>query len=414
VGSNRVLHLIDRSFPHTLSGFAIRSMYIVRSQRQIGLDAIAATRLGVPRLGGVRDFPLVETVEGVEHHRLVVDGITNYNALRKDRYMTLYAEQAARLVEKLRPSVIHAAGSHLTGIVALALKQRYGIPLVYEVRNFYEDLWASHRGGGDETEFYAGRARAETQCMLGADRVVTLGEGMKERIVARGVPADDVIVIGNAVDVERFAPRPRNDSLIDRLGLAGRIIVGYVSGLRPYEGVDILLGAIRMLIDRGHKVGGLVVGGGVELESLQRLVIELGLSDDVRLTGEVPHAEVLDYYPAIDIFVVPRRSDPVGHLVTPLKPFEAMAMGLPLIVADVGALHEVAQPEERGLGFTPDDPGSLADAIERLVKDPALGRATAQRARDWVLAERTWVRNAERYRDIYRALSPGFDAPAGT
>jgi len=401
---NRILHLLERTAPHRQSGYTVRSLYTVKAQREAGLDPIVATRLGFPAIDGTTTFAAVDDVEGVPHHRLTLPGNVNYARFPKDEYLEHYAAQAAVLVERLRPAVLQPASSYFNALVALALKRHFGLPMVYEVRGFQEDSWASRRQDAAGTEYYEGRYRAEALCMREADGVITLADVMKSEIAERGVDPDRITVIPNAVDVERFTPRLKDPALARSLGLGDRVVLGYISSLSNYEGVDTLLRGIRRLVDRGGDVGGLVVGDGPELESLRMLANELGIADRVRLTGRVPHDTILDYYSLIDVFVVPRRDLRVCHLVTPLKPFEAMAMAIPLLVSDVAALREVTSPDERGLAFTPEDPDALAVQAEILVADAALRRRMGDAAREWVTRERTWARNAERYRGLYEEL----------
>jgi glycosyltransferase involved in cell wall biosynthesis/tetratricopeptide (TPR) repeat protein len=403
VAPNRVLHLLERTLPHKQNGYAIRSLYTVRAQRAAGLDPVVVTRLGFPRIDGVQRFDRVEDVEGVPHHRLVLPGLSDYWRLPKDVYLNRYAAEAAKVVQEVRPAVLQAASSYFNGLVGLALKSHFGLPLVYEVRGFQEDSWASRQMADDATStaYYEGFARADAQCMRDADRVVTLAEVMADEITRRGVPRERISVIPNAVDVQRFAPRDRDATLVRSLGLDGYVVLGYISSLVGYEGVDVFLQGLALLIERDLPVAGLVVGDGPELEPLRALARDLGIADRIRLPGRVPHESVLDYYAMIDVFVVPRRDMRVCHLVTPLKPFEAMAMGIPLLVSDVAALHEVAEPGTRGLAFAPDQPHSLATEAARLVGDASLRRRLGEAGRAWVGRERTWARNAERYRELY-------------
>jgi glycosyltransferase involved in cell wall biosynthesis len=115
----------------------------------------------------------------------------------------------------------------------------------------------------------------------------------------------------------------------------------------------------------------------------------------------VPHGEIRRWYAVLDAFVIPRRDERAARSVTPLKPFEAMAMARPLVVADLPALSEIAAPDERGLAFPADDAAALAAALERLIDDPALGRRLGEAGRTWVVAERTWAANGQRLRAIY-------------
>ena len=107
--------------------------------------------------------------------------------------------------------MLHAASNYTNALVALALGERYGLPVVYEVRGFWEDTWLSrHPDGADlaRSELYRRNRDLETRCMLAADLVVTLGEAMREEIVGRGVPAGKVLVVPNAVSEEFLRPLP--------------------------------------------------------------------------------------------------------------------------------------------------------------------------------------------------------------
>ena len=121
-------------------------------------------------------------------------------------------------------------------------------------------------------------------------------------------------------------------------------------------------------------------------------------------TGRVPHGRILDYYRLIDVFVVPRTNDRVSQLVTPLKPYEAMAMERALVVSGVGALLEIVADGETGRSFRPEDPIDLADVVEPLLDDAAERARLGRAAREWVIANRTWTQNGRRYRELYERL----------
>ena len=130
----------------------------------------------------------------------------------------------------------------------------------------------------------------------------------------------------------------------------------------------------------------------------------LGAGPLVRFTGRVPHQDVLAYYGLIDVFVVPRTADRVSQLVTPLKPYEAMAAARTVVVSRVPALVEMIEDGVTGLSFRPEDPDDLARVVRDLISDPVRRAALAEAGRDWVCKHRTWRRNGERYLDLYRAL----------
>ncbi|MGB3829722.1 MAG: glycosyltransferase, partial [Ornithinimicrobium sp.] len=128
---------------------------------------------------------------------------------------------------------------------------------------------------------------------------------------------------------------------------------------------------------------------------------ERGAGASVVFTGKVPHHEVLDYYALYDTFVVPRVDERAARLVTPLKPYEAMAMGIPLVVSDLPALAEITGHGQRGATFATGNAQSLTEVLAGLINDPTRREGLADAARAWVLRERDWSHNGARYQSIY-------------
>jgi glycosyltransferase involved in cell wall biosynthesis len=124
----------------------------------------------------------------------------------------------------------------------------------------------------------------------------------------------------------------------------------------------------------------------------------------VIFTGRVPHEAVLDHYALLDVFVVPRLSERAARLVTPLKPLEAMAAGVPLVTSDLPPLLEIIGDGERGVAFAAGDSAALTEVLDDVRTDPDRRAKLAASAREWVVAERQWAANGERYAELYRRL----------
>jgi glycosyltransferase involved in cell wall biosynthesis len=396
----KILHIVTDALPSTSAGYTIRTQEIARAQRTAGLDPHVTTRIGFPVTAGAIDGRATVTVDGVPYHRLlpwVMPG-------RMDRLYRAHLRRAARLTGRMRPSVLHAASNYANAVIALALRDATGLPVVYEVRGFWEDTWLSrHTASADLklSDRYVRTRALETHCMTEADLVVTLGEAMRDEIVARGVPVKNVVIVPNAVSESFLRPLPQDGGrLRASLGIQpGEQVVGLVSSLVAHEGIGTLLEAVKLLGDRGVRVRALIVGEGPERTALQRQAAELGL--DAVFTGRVPSSKVRDYHAVLDVFVVPRTPDRVCQLVTPLKPVEAMASGLPVVVSSVRALAEIVRDGETGLLFPPLDASALADQLGQLLDHPELRRKLGTSAREWVARDRTWAHNAARYREIY-------------
>ena len=122
-----------------------------------------------------------------------------------------------------------------------------------------------------------------------------------------------------------------------------------------------------------------------------------------KFSGRVPQERVRDFYTLVDVFVLPRRRIRLTELVTPLKPLEAMAMGIPVLASDIGGHAELVSDNETGLLFKAESPESLVEQASRLGRDPELRAQLGAGARRWIESERTWERIVTRYLPIYGA-----------
>jgi glycosyltransferase involved in cell wall biosynthesis len=400
----RILHLVNDALPTASAGYTIRTHEIVLAQHEAGLDPHVVTRIGFPVTQGRLDGRRLVMLDGIPYHRLVPWRLP----AGADTTAAAGLDMAARLTERLRPGLLHAASNYTNAVIALGLGERYGLPVVYEVRGFWEDTWLSRSADSQAragSELYRRSRALETQCMLAADLVVTLGEAMREEIAARGVPAEKILIVPNAVSEEFLRPLPDAAALRAALGIKpGEHVVGVVSSLVPHEGIGTLLAATALLRGRGLPVRALIVGDGPDRAPLQRQAKDLGLGQAAIFTGRVPAAKVREFHALLDVFVVPRTPDRVCQLVTPLKPVEAMASGLCVLTSDVRALAEIIKPDVTGALTIPQDPVALADSLELLIGSPDLRRKLGGNAREWVAQDRTWAHNAARYKDAYTRL----------
>ncbi len=279
---------------------------------------------------------------------------------------------------------------------------------MYEVRGFLEASWTSNptmARDAERAELTQRRLATEARVMAAADGIATLGVAMRDELVARGVPAEKVELVPNGIDPTEFAPIPRDMDLARRLGLDGKWVFGYISNIDHFrEGQALLIEAAGRLIADGRAVACLIVGDGHLREALEAQVARAGLQGSVVFTGRVPHDMVRDHYALLDAFVVPRVPDRAARFTTPLKPYEAMALEIPLVVSDLPALIEIAAPDTRGLAFPAGDASALAERLRLLMDRPELASALGRAGREWVIAERTWTANAERYRRLYEAI----------
>ena len=401
--AGRILHLVSTSRPWTEGGFAIRTHDVARSQVRAGLEVHVATPPGFPGPGvHIADEPVVD---GVHHHRLSPAAARDLPA---DARITRIAGELASLAGTLRPAAIQAAENadmtETTAQAAIAVGRRLGIPVVLEVRGFREEAWVGHLDTDPPERYRLARA-ADAAAWASASAVVTLGARMRQEIEARGVPADRIRVIPNAVDADRFVPGPRDPALAATLGIRpDHVVIGYVGSLTWYEDLPALVWVVRDLLARGREVQLLIVGDGPAAADIRAAAQAAVLGDRLLLPGRVPHDRIAAVERLIDVFVVARRDLRLTRLVTPIKPIEALAAGCVLVVNDLPALAEVVTDHVTGRVVPAGDHGALVDALDALVTDPDARRRLGAAGAAWARSERTWAANGERYRALFAEL----------
>ena len=393
----RILHVVTNSLPTVQAGSTIRTQRVARAMRDRGWDAHVVTRPGFPVFHGAISAPESVDFDSVPYHHLL-PGI----APSATGMFDVYPRLLDTLVDDVQPHILHAASDHANARAALEVGRRRGIPVAYEARTFFEETWAATHGGDHaraSTTYQLMRARHD-EVLKAADAITTLGQGMREEVISRGIPADRVFVVPNAVSVDFLDPVSDQQTARELLGIdAGELLVGSVATLYSYEGFGTLIDAVALLRRQGMDARILLVGDGPERRSLVNKAEAL----DVPLIspGRVPFESVRPYFDSLDVCAIPRIDDPVTRLVTALKPLEAQARGVPVVGSDVPAVAEVLAP---GSLLVPvGDPQAWAQALAR-VAEPATRAQMGGAARDWVRACRTWPSVMTTYESAYASM----------
>ena len=416
----KVLHVLDHSIP-LHSGYTFRTLSLLREQRKLGWQTVHVTS---PKheASSKNPFQPEQTVDGWHFHRTapapagLLDRLPAIGGVAQ--MLALMKQLEQRLLEVARhekPDLLHAHSPVLDAIPALRVGRQLGIPVVYEVRAFWEDAAVDHGTTTEGSLRYRLTRRLETHALQRADHVFTICEGLRRDIVARGIPAARVTVIPNAVDIEGFELGGQADpALKARLGLDGATVVGFIGSFYAYEGLDLLMQALPTLLAARPDLRLLLVGGGPQDAALKAQAQALGVADKVVFTGRVPHAEVNRYYDLVDVLAYPRHSMRLTELVTPLKPLEAMAQDRLFVASDVGGHQELVRDGETGFLFKAGSAEALAAAVLQTLARQAEWPRIRQQARQFVEAERNWRTSVARYPAAYRTVlrEPARAAPA--
>ena len=394
----KILHVLDHSIP-LHSGYTFRTLAILREQRARGWETYHLT--SSKHRGAQSD---IENVNGVEFYRTRPDETAWRRAplIGQVAAISDTSRRLAEIVHRVRPDIIHAHSPALNAAAAIRVGRAARIPVVYEVRAFWEDAAADHGTAREGGARYRLSRALETWVMNRAQAVTTICEGLRADIVGRGVAADRVEVIPNAVDVDRFPIiNGADESLKKQLGLSDGLVLGFLGSFYGYEGLDLLVAAMPRLLGSTPGIRLVLVGGGPEESSLRDQIASLGLGDKVLMTGRVPHADVARYYSVVDLLVFPRKSMRLTELVTPLKPLEAMAQGRLLLASNVGGQRELIVDNETGYLFKPDSSDAIVNGVLRAIGERDQWLRIIRRGRKFVEEERTWRGSVARYERVY-------------
>ncbi|MDQ8757502.1 glycosyltransferase, exosortase A system-associated [Sphingosinicella sp. LHD-64] len=395
----RILHVLDHSLP-LHSGYTFRTRAIVKAQQGQGWEVACLT--GARH---TRDGPDPEIVDGITFHRTPAPRPARA-PIGEWREIAALRDRLDALVAEWRPDVLHAHSPVLTALGALPVARRQGIPLVYEIRAFWEDAAVGNGTGREGSVRYRLTRMLETHVVRRADAVAVICEGLRADLITRGIAPDKIVVSPNGVDMALFGNPPAPDpDFARRLGLAGADVIGFIGSFYDYEGLDDLIAAMPRLLERRPEARLLLVGGG-PMEAALKAQAEISpAASRIHFVGRVPHEKVERYYALIDVLAYPRKAMRLTELVTPLKPLEAMAQRKLVAASSVGGHRELIEDGVTGTLFPPDDPAALADALADLFGRRAEWDARRATARAFVERERNWASNISRYAPVYQRLT---------
>ena len=394
----RILHILDHSLP-LHSGYTFRTRAIMKAQQAAGLEVCGITGLRHSAEGATS-----ETVEGLTFHR-TPGAASGPVGLREWREIGLLADAIDSLCDNWRPDILHAHSPALDGMAALRIARKRKIPLVYEIRAFWEDAAVGNGTGRPGSLKYRLTRALENRVVAGADGVMTICHGLRDDLITRGFPGGKIGIMPNGVDLGLFGnPPPRDPALARKLGLGDGPVIGFIGSFYDYEGIDDLIDAMPMILAQHPDAHLLLVGGGPMADALQRRAEASSAQAAIRFVGRVPHSEVERYYALTDIMAYPRKASRLTDLVTPLKPLEAMAQGKLVAASDVGGHRELMTHGVTGTLFAADNPEACATALSTLLFNRNHWAEQRQRAQNHVRKNHDWAQNVTRYQDVYQAL----------
>ena len=322
-------------------------------------------------------------------------------AIRKRRLRVMVrgnlATEIAELLSGLRQALAARRGKtsevafiyqrySLNNLAGALLAARWRVPLILEA-NGSEAKW---RSDWASLQFPALARATERALLRRADRIVAVSENAARDLVAAGGPADRIRVVPNGVEVDRFAnARPASLPFPD-----DSFVITFVGLFYPWHGVRYLAEAFIQLLARAPNARLVLVGDGEEAALVQGLLQRAGCEDAANLPGLVARQDVPGYLAASDVLVSPHAKvrDFIG---SPIKMFEYMASGRPIVASRVAQIGEILRHEETALLVEPEDPEALADALMTLRNNEALGARLGANAQEEARRLHSWEARVE-------------------
>ncbi len=402
----KILHILDHSLP-LHSGYAFRSQNILLSQLKMGLQPMALTS---PKHEGSwkEKTEKDEIIGGVHYLRSGTVPKGTFPLVQEFRIMATLGRRIHEVALLERPNILHAHSPILNALPALWVGHKLGIPVVYEIRAFWEDAAVDHGSYGQNSWKYWLVKTVETWVCRKAHGVAVLCHGLNDDLIKRGIPSNKLAVVYNGINVEDFCPCKPDQGYKEAWGLTEKRVIGFIGSFYRYEGLDLLIEAFASLLASRSDIALLLVGGGEMEKELKAQIKKLCLDGKVVMAGRIPHERIPGVYALIDILAYPRYSMRLTELVTPLKPFESMAMGKALVASDVGGHRELIENGKTGLLFSAGNVFALIKALEQVLDDNDFRQNLGKQAGNWVNQEHSWEKTTAIYSDIYsRALKKG-------
>ncbi|GGW62634.1 glycosyltransferase WbuB [Alishewanella tabrizica] len=397
----KIVHIFDHSLP-LHSGYTFRSRAILQQQRKLGYSTCHVTSPKHPANGSDS-----EKAEGYTFYRTKAyqSWFWRLPILKELAVVLALKKRLLQLIKTEQPDILHAHSPALNGLAAIWAAKKTGLPVVYEIRAFWEDAAVDHGSCKEGDLRYKATQALETYVAKKASAITTICEGLKRDLIQRGIAESSITVIPNAVDPTQFQLISAKDNqLQEQYQLHHKVVLGFLGSFYAYEGLDLLIKALPLIQQKIPTATLLLVGGGPQEAALKKQIKDAGLENSVIMPGRVPHKDVMQYYSLVDLLVYPRKAMRLTELVTPLKPLEAMAQGMRLLASDVGGHLELIEHDKTGWLFQRDNIEDLAEQAIRILKNLGAESKVINNGLHYVHSQRNWTASVQHYVPLYNGL----------
>lgn len=295
--------------------------------------------------------------------------------------------------------------------LALYLKRRYKIPFVFEMSNPIEQSWKFRKAYCSNHKhllYFISKIEAyiTMYALHKADLVLPISKWLKEDFAKKGLEESKIMPLPEGVNIDIFSDAD-GEAIRRQYNLNGYKVVIYVGTIDAMRKLDVLICAFSKVKKSRENVKLLMVGDGNDKSYLKRLAGELGIEDNVVFAGQVYSHEVPNFIAAADIGVSPVPPLDFYKLSSPIKIFEYMAMGKPVVAnEEIPEQKEVIQESGGGILVKFEDE-SFAEGIIKLLDNPEEAKEMGRKGHEWVMKNRSYENMAREVEKKYFEILEG-------
>ena len=331
-------------------------------------------------------------------------GVRVYEVPSKKRFRKMRLAQ--KVIKEKNCNLIQVRNSSVDGIIGLYLRWKYGVPLIFQY------TWPVLKAGKEESVsksdgmLYIGLIEKITdflqmRIMHRADIVLPISKWMKKYLVSRGISESKMLSFPDGVNPDVFCPENSGIEKRREHGLGSLPIIAYIGTMDTLRRLAFLIRTFKKVKEKVKSAKLLMVGDGNDRGNLERLATSLKVREDIVFTGKVPYSEVPSFLAASDITVSPIPPSDLYKVSSPLKVFEYMGAGKPVVAnEEIPEQREVIQESDGGL-LVPYDEECFANAIVELLNDPYKRKRMGGNGRKWVLENRSYEKLAKKVEEAY-------------
>lgn len=315
-------------------------------------------------------------------------------------YFNFWRKFLIEVVSSARFDAVHVHDLPLS-LLGLELKKALGIPLIIDLHENWPALVKTSRHTttllGRFLSPYKKWVKYEKKMLANADRIITVVEEARDRVVSLGTDPCKIIIVSNTINTETI-------KIINRIKDDEVFTLFYGGGINHHRGLQVVLEAVRILHDSELPVRFIIVGDGSYRKELEKLADRLGIKPLVSFTGRKPYNEMMEILSLSDAAIIPHLRTDNNDASSPNKLYQYMYLGKPVITSDCLSLRRIVNETGAGFVYKNDSPDDLAKLIINIRSDKSLLESSGRNGIKAVLEKYNWKNDSRRLTEMYAQL----------